>query len=1148
MSSACGYVIYDNNLSVGLEAAEGLEYRFGDTSQWQMTDTKTYNQYEEDVAITVKDANNELAKTVIPAIKVDDEAPVILGIERTTDEEDNIVDIIQAGDNESGIKEYSFDGGVTWQEENTFIHTGTPTTPNAMVRDYALNCSNAVTVYMSIEITPTEWTSDDVSISVTEVGGNSAAIEKYSFDGEETWQLSDTKTFSSNQDYLLISAKDANEDTYSLIKSIGNIDKETPEIETTITVIDFDCPTILVNAVDIGSGIESIKWEQGERTLDYFESAGTELIDEYAFLGEYDEVYTIYAVDKVGNEAVSTIVAEEPPRESVIGDLVSGSTDSAVYGEFDYLVGNDALAKYLVATNLTPALVGDNEEETDSIEYTEEIEYTDFDENEIEYEEDEEEEGDEEEEEIENYDELDIYQTLVRENIGAWMEQVTLGTAIPLLDANDCIVACAYDYEYTTEDTENTPVVKTGTIVVAKHTQEGMYQFVEELQLNLNSEKRHYYFSNLDTNEYQLFEKTSPYVYRNVISEQDVSTGQFKIIKEQELEKLSQRDLYNLSLFHEENCEQLTGIHNDLTISDESLEETYGEFDWDVDYESMAQFLIAKQLSSAEIGFEDLSEIVVDKAILLYDENDIVSARGFNFYTMDSETEGHLILSTHTEQPLLLSYEVGSFLSPDYEKTFYLNNTLYYFDGTGYYDINELLLSYDPTAQIVPMSTFTVLEEQDSPDTLIDELNGLIDDYAEETQSESPMMLFSTSTVNWPKLQLNNGGTTVTALQYLLKSWGCDPGTIDGDFGPKTKAAVEKFQTKNKDLGVDGIAGKKTLSKLVSTLKYRSTGNKVKAAQVLLSKKYLIGLGTIDGIFGNNTEAAVKSFKRARGLTSTGGVIDSVVGNVTWKYLFGNSPAPSKPAPKKLNSYWNTSNSEKLRTDLITNGYKDFNSKGLSKYYAPLSMYTRDIALDWVKRYDKAITNYANDQTMPKELVQAVIFREMYCYDIADAGKDELVAGYYKKKFARDEAIKNKAKKIPAEPSKTTFWGENITDSSTGIAQLFGYKVRRVWNKRYPAAEYSNDWKGLYSAWDSVRYDHERSARMATESFIYNGSYNINNDVAFQTKESKISTPYTNLTSSQRKILFFRYNNDHIKGWDYALICESYYQIFRKYR
>lgn len=54
---------------------------------------------------------------------------------------------------------------------------------------------------------------------------------------------------------------------------------------------------------------------------------------------------------------------------------------------------------------------------------------------------------------------------------------------------------------------------------------------------------------------------------------------------------------------------------------------------------------------------------------------------------------------------------------------------------------------------------------------------------------------------------------TVKQIQCLLTYLGYDPGTIDGEYGPKTRAAVKAFQ-QAEGLEPDGIAGPQTAAKL----------------------------------------------------------------------------------------------------------------------------------------------------------------------------------------------------------------------------------------------------------------------------------------------------------------------------------------------
>jgi hypothetical protein len=67
-----------------------------------------------------------------------------------------------------------------------------------------------------------------------------------------------------------------------------------------------------------------------------------------------------------------------------------------------------------------------------------------------------------------------------------------------------------------------------------------------------------------------------------------------------------------------------------------------------------------------------------------------------------------------------------------------------------------------------------------------------------------------------PQLQQGeNDADWVRYLQETLIAWGYAPGNVDGDFGPKTDAAVRAYQADNADvegnqLVVDGIVGPKT--------------------------------------------------------------------------------------------------------------------------------------------------------------------------------------------------------------------------------------------------------------------------------------------------------------------------------------------------
>jgi peptidoglycan hydrolase-like protein with peptidoglycan-binding domain len=63
-----------------------------------------------------------------------------------------------------------------------------------------------------------------------------------------------------------------------------------------------------------------------------------------------------------------------------------------------------------------------------------------------------------------------------------------------------------------------------------------------------------------------------------------------------------------------------------------------------------------------------------------------------------------------------------------------------------------------------------------------------------------------------PVLSRGSSGSVVTALQQGLKRYSTpatDPGPVDGDFGPRTEAAVKAYQ-QDRGVSADGIVGDQT--------------------------------------------------------------------------------------------------------------------------------------------------------------------------------------------------------------------------------------------------------------------------------------------------------------------------------------------------
>ncbi|GGY98106.1 peptidoglycan-binding protein [Streptomyces nitrosporeus] len=131
--------------------------------------------------------------------------------------------------------------------------------------------------------------------------------------------------------------------------------------------------------------------------------------------------------------------------------------------------------------------------------------------------------------------------------------------------------------------------------------------------------------------------------------------------------------------------------------------------------------------------------------------------------------------------------------------------------------------------------------------------------------------------------QSGSTGAQVQAVQRLLTDQGYEPGAVDGEFGPGTEAAVQRFQTA-RGLTADGKVGPRTWTALLSagttpTLVTGASGEAVKRLQRALTA----ALGTtvaVDGAFGPATDAAVRGYQEARGLD-----VDGSVGPDTWGAL-----------------------------------------------------------------------------------------------------------------------------------------------------------------------------------------------------------------------------------------------------------------------
>jgi len=133
----------------------------------------------------------------------------------------------------------------------------------------------------------------------------------------------------------------------------------------------------------------------------------------------------------------------------------------------------------------------------------------------------------------------------------------------------------------------------------------------------------------------------------------------------------------------------------------------------------------------------------------------------------------------------------------------------------------------------------------------------------------------------WQLEKTGSAGENVRTVQYLLDARGAAL-AIDGDFGPLTLSAVKQFQGSH-GLAADGVVGDLTWPELIMQVEAGNDGDAVKAVQSQINTgtaEVNIPLLTVDGIFGPNTESAVRTFQTENQLS-----VDGIVGPVTWQTM-----------------------------------------------------------------------------------------------------------------------------------------------------------------------------------------------------------------------------------------------------------------------
>lgn len=225
------------------------------------------------------------------------------------------------------------------------------------------------------------------------------------------------------------------------------------------------------------------------------------------------------------------------------------------------------------------------------------------------------------------------------------------------------------------------------------------------------------------------------------------------------------------------------------------------------------------------------------------------------------------------------------------------------------------------------------------------------------------LTVLSMASGNALALQQGNQGAEVMTLQQQLKAAGYYDGKITGFYGSQTQAAVRRFQ-QTKGLGVDGIAGPKTLSALSGTfsadsnlaqailLRRGDRGTTVTQLQTALKAEGFFNR-PITGYYGSITEEAVRRFQRSRGLRA-----DGIAGSNTLYALGGIYIGKNIPTSTELRYGDSSSAVSQLQNRLKALGFYNADETG---YYSRL---TEQAVSDFQRSRGLSVNGIAGSTTL----------------------------------------------------------------------------------------------------------------------------------------------------------------------------------------
>lgn len=231
------------------------------------------------------------------------------------------------------------------------------------------------------------------------------------------------------------------------------------------------------------------------------------------------------------------------------------------------------------------------------------------------------------------------------------------------------------------------------------------------------------------------------------------------------------------------------------------------------------------------------------------------------------------------------------------------------------------------------------------------------------------------------------------------------------------------------------------------------------------------------------------------------------------------------------NSFFNCNNRTALLNELI-----DL----LGNKKQPLCYRTTEECADIILNLDDTITNYCNLYSVPKQLVQTLIFRELWCEYPQDFATDEAVKTYFRWKdeceaWGKLSLAEQMIIPYPQTPAVM------LEDCSTGIGQMYawvaidannlarskGLITTRAYNK--------DDWHDCRDVWFNLHNNNTFAIKMTTLEMYHCADY------------AGVCGSLFHCTESQIKAILSRYNGTGTAAQTYGNECYEYYKIFKKY-